>query len=116
MNNQKLSNGVHVLTFVWIACWGGHQQAIKQSENSVFSPYNFNILPASTNYSIGVVSLFSYALSKNEKMKVRSLREKEAILAEASSEPSNLKATAQKYGIQPFLISHRKKSIFEQEA
>ena len=50
-------------------------------------------------------------------MKVnRSIKEKKAMVAEAHSAPNNLKATASKYNIQPFLIRHWKKTIIEREA
>jgi transposase-like protein len=45
-------------------------------------------------------------------MKVnRSVREKKAIVAEANSMPNNLKPTARKYNIEPYLIRRWKKQI-----
>jgi len=50
-------------------------------------------------------------------MKVnRSVREKKAIVAEANSMPNNLKPTARKYNIEPYLIRRWKKLIIEREA
>ena len=47
-------------------------------------------------------------------MKVmHSVREKKVIAAEANSVPNNLKATAQKYNIQPCLIHSWKRAIIE---
>ena len=46
----------------------------------------------------------------------RSVKEKKVIVAEASSRPNNLKATARKYNLRPYLIRRWKKALIEAEA
>ena len=50
------------------------------------------------------------------KKNCRSLKEKKAIIAEAYSNPNNVKPTARKYGVQPFLIRHWKSTLRNADA
>ena len=87
---------------------------LKVSENSVSRLYC--LVPFL--FCIPIQHFINNLLShKKKKMKVnRSVREKKAIVAEANSMPNNLKPTARKYNIEPYLIRRWKKLIIEREA